>query len=64
MILTSFLMGGLGNQMFQISKALSEGFDNNIDVVFRLSSFVPMNGNQPTKYLNNIFKNIKFNNIS
>jgi hypothetical protein len=57
-------MGGLGNQMFQISKALSEGFDNNIDVVFRLSSFVPMNGNQPTKYLNNIFKNTKFNNIS
>jgi len=64
MIITSFLMGGLGNQMFQISKALSEGLDNDIDVVFRPSSFVPMHGNQPTKYLNNIFKNIKFNNIT
>ena len=64
MIITSFLMGGLGNQMFQISKALSEGFDNNIDVVFRPYSFVPMHGNQPTKYLNNIFKNIKFDNIT
>jgi hypothetical protein len=64
MIITSKLMGGLGNQMFQISKALSEGFDNNIDVVFRPSSFIPMHGNQPTKYLNNIFRNIKFDDIT
>lgn len=64
MIITSYLMGGLGNQMFQISKAVSEGIDNNIDVVFKPSSFVPMHGNQPTKYLNNIFRNIKFDNIT
>lgn len=60
MIVTSFLMGGLGNQMFQIAKALSEGFENNIDVVFKKQSFIPMDGNQPTKYINNIFRNIKF----
>ena len=32
MFITSFLMGGLGNQMFQISKALCEGYENNIEV--------------------------------
>jgi hypothetical protein len=53
-------MGGLGNQMFQISKALSEGFENGIDVKFKKESFIPMEGNQPSKYENNIFRNIKF----
>jgi len=64
MIITSFLMGGLGNQMFQISKALSEGYNNSIDVVFRPSSFVPMNGNQPTKYLDNVYRNLTFKEIN
>jgi hypothetical protein len=53
-------MGGLGNQLFQISKALSEGFENDIDVKFKKESFIPMEGNQPSKYENNIFRNIKF----
>lgn len=57
-------MGGLGNQMFQIAKAKTEGLKNNIQVVFRPNSFIPMDGNQPTKYLNNIFRNIKFDNIT
>jgi len=64
MIVTSYLMGGLGNQMFQIAKAKTEGFKNNIDVVFRPISFIPMEGNQPTKYMNNIFRNLKFDNIT
>lgn len=63
MIITSFLMGGLGNQMFQISKALSEGYENGIEVVFRPSSFIPMNGNQPTEYLDNIYRNLTFKEI-
>ena len=57
-------MGGLGNQMFQIAKAKTEGLKNNIDVVFRPVSFIPMEGNQPTKYINNIFRNLKFDNIT
>lgn len=58
-------MGGLGNQMFQISKAYAEGLKNNIPVSFRSKSFIPMEGNQPSKYKSNIFKKIKFNdNIS
>lgn len=64
MFITSHLMGGLGNQMFQISKALSEGFENNIDVKFKKESFIPMEGNQPSKYENNIFRNIKFEDYS
>jgi len=60
MFITSHLMGGLGNQMFQMSKALSEGFENNIDVKFKLESYIPMEGNQPSKYKSNIFRNIKF----
>lgn len=53
-------MGGLGNQMFQISKAVSEGLTNNIQTIFQKSAFTPMLGNQPTKYLTNIFRNINF----
>lgn len=64
MIVTSHLMGGLGNQMFQIAKAKTEGLQNNIEVVFRPSSFIPMEGNQPTKYFNNILRNVKFKNIT
>jgi len=60
MFITSHLMGGLGNQMFQISKSLSEGLENEIDVKFKLESSIPMEGNQPSKYRNNIFRNIKF----
>ena len=60
MFLSSYLMGGLGNQMFQISKSVAEGLKNNIPVFFRTSAFIPMEGNQPTNYLNNIFRNIIF----
>lgn len=59
---TAKLMGGLGNQMFQISHALCQGWKNNIDVKFRPISYTPMQANQPTKYLENIFRNIKFTN--
>ena len=64
MIITSHLMGGLGNQMFQIAKAKTEGLKNNIEVVFKPNSFIPMDGNQPTKYINNIYRNIKFGNFT
>jgi hypothetical protein len=56
-------MGGLGNQMFQIAKAISEGLKNNIPVHFRSRAFIPMEGNQPFKYENNIFRNLIFDNI-
>ena len=62
MFLTSHLMGGLGNQMFQISKSVAEGLKNNIPVFFRTSAFIPMEGNQPTNYIENIFRNLNFDN--
>jgi signal peptidase I len=57
---TAHLMGGLGNQMFQISHAVSQGLKNNIPTLFIPTAYTPMQANQPTKYLNNIFKKIKF----
>ena len=62
MFLTSYLMGGLGNQMFQISKSVTEGLKNNIPVFFRTNAFIPMEGNQPTNYTKNIFRNLNFDN--
>jgi hypothetical protein len=61
-ICTAFLMGGLGNQMFQISNALAQSWSNNMDCVFYPSSYTPLQGNNTSKYLKNIFKNLKFTN--
>jgi hypothetical protein len=57
---TSFLMGGLGNQMFQISHAICQGWKNNVPSIFKCVSYTPMQANQPTKYVDNIFRNITF----
>lgn len=57
---TAHLMGGLGNQMFQIAHTISQGLRNDVNVKFRKYTFAPTQGNQPTKYLNNIFRNINF----
>jgi hypothetical protein len=61
---TSFLMGGLGNQMFQISHALCQGWRNDIPTIFKCESFTPMQANQPTKYVDNIYRNINFMNFN
>ena len=60
MIVTSYLVGGLGNQMFQISKVISELLEHNLNLVFLKKAFILMYRNQPTKYLTNIIRNIKF----
>lgn len=60
---TSFLMGGLGNQMFQISHAICQGWKNNVPTIFKCESYTPMQANQPTKYIDNIFKNVTFLNF-
>ena len=49
MFITSYLMGGLGNQMFQISKAIAEGMKNNIPVFLeQVRLFLWKVTNQPT----------------
>jgi len=61
---TAYLMGGLGNQMFQIAHTYSQGLRNKVEVKFKPSAYTPMQANQPTKYVNNIFSKINFENIT
>jgi hypothetical protein len=60
---TAYLMGGLGNQMFQISHALCQSLLHKVDCYFKDTAFTPMQANQPTKYKTNIFRNINFRDI-
>lgn len=62
-ISTSFLMGGIGNQLFQISHAICQGFKYNVPAKFRPISYTPMQGLQPSVYFDNIFRNVIFSNI-
>jgi hypothetical protein len=55
-------MGGLGNQMFQISHAVCQGFKHNRTSIFNPISNTPLQGKQPPTYLGNIFKKINFSN--
>jgi hypothetical protein len=62
MYTTAFLMGGLGNQMFQISNAYAQALKNNKECFFRPYSDTPNQGNQTTTYVDNIFRNLIFKN--
>jgi hypothetical protein len=57
-MITCFLQGGLGNQMFQISNAISESRKYLIECKFKSEAYTPMQAFQPSKYVNNIFRNI------
>jgi hypothetical protein len=53
-------MGGLGNQMFQISNAYAQSLKHKKECFFRPYSETPNQGNQTTIYVDNIFKNLIF----
>jgi hypothetical protein len=56
---TSKLMGGLGNQMFQISTAYAYGKKFELDIKFDFNHcFTPLQGNPSSKYANNFFSNL------
>jgi len=58
-MITSFLQGGLGNQMFQISAAYSLSKEINSNAVFDFNQCsTPGQGNTSQKYVNNFFKKI------
>jgi len=58
-MITSFLQGGLGNQMFQITAAYALSRDLGVDCAFNLNRcHTPAQGNTSNKYKDNIFKNI------
>lgn len=59
---TCHLMGGIGNQMFQIANTISKGLEYNKDCFFRKNSFTPMQGRDTSNYLTNIFRKLNFSN--
>jgi len=64
-MITSKLIGGLGNQMFQISAAYALSMDVNDDYCFDFNTcHTPAQGNVSTKYKDNIFLNVKNSNLS
>ena len=61
-MISSILQGGLGNQLFQISAAVSLASDNNDEAIFSIKNhLLPKQGRKCINYLNNIFQNISFN---
>jgi hypothetical protein len=57
---TANLMGGLGNQMFQIAHAVVQSKRFKVDVKFKPTSQTYLQGHTANKYINNIYRNIKF----
>ena len=59
---TAYLMGGLGNQMFQIANAFAQSLDGNVKSYFKPYSHTGLQGRTTNHYVNNIFKKINFKN--
>jgi len=57
---TAYLMGGLGNQMFQIAHATAQGIKHNVEPAFIMDAYIQYENWKPTVYSNNIFKKINF----
>jgi len=58
-MITSHLLGGIGNNMFQIATSYSLALDNNDELIYNILN--AENGHRPLKfYLGNILRNIKF----
>lgn len=59
-MISANLMGGLGNQMFQIMAAYAHSRDVNDDLYFDFDKcYTPNQGNTSQKYKKNLFKNLK-----
>jgi len=58
--ITCHFMGGLGNQLFQASHALAQGWKHNREVEFLPYSNTPGQGRPVHNYTNNVFRNLKF----
>lgn len=59
-MVTSFLQGGLGNQLFQVATAYNIAKKNSDYAEFNFNnSHTPLQGNNVSKYKNNIFKEFK-----
>ena len=58
-MLTTELIGGIGNQLFQMAVAYALAWDNGGSCAFDLNNPVPYQGNKAITYRDNIFKNVK-----
>jgi hypothetical protein len=59
-MITTYLQGGLGNQLFQIAAAFNLARLNNDEACFNFnSSHTPFQGSQSLKYKDNIYKEFK-----
>ncbi|MBV03469.1 MAG: alpha-1,2-fucosyltransferase [Rhodobacteraceae bacterium] len=60
-MLTSFLQGGLGNQLFQIAATLAVSVESGHAVVFNTANHdLPKQGRPCEKYIKTIFRNLNF----
>lgn len=60
-MISSYFQGGLGNQLFQISAALSLAEDNGDKSVFNMAYHdLPKQGRKCKNYLNSILRNVNF----
>jgi hypothetical protein len=59
-MVSCLLQGGLGNQLFQVSAALSLSKDLGVECSFPFENhFLPLQGNKANTYRDNIFSNLK-----
>jgi hypothetical protein len=59
-LITANLMGGLGNQLFEASHALAQGWKHNRETVVLPHSRTPGQGRSAENYISNVFRNLKF----
>jgi len=59
---SSCLMGGLGNQLFQIAHAKAQSLRYKVKCIFRPHSNTFLQGNPVNVYMDNIFRNVVFKN--
>ncbi len=58
--ITCKLMGGLGNQLFQLAAAAAQAAEHGLDFfIIDGAEFGAMTGSHPTKYYDNIYKKLK-----
>lgn len=61
-MITSYIQGGLGNQLFQIAAGSSLAKDLGVEFILPNGQhYLPLQGNNIETYKTNILKNIKFN---
>ena len=60
-MISSYLQGGLGNQLFQIATAISLALENNTEPIFDVKRHdLPNQGRKCENYLETIFRNLNF----